>query len=169
MRAYLRPGYHWWTRTVLLRLLAGVAAVAAVAGCGEPAAELVRGSPPCRPADEQAGLIAERLSNGATELRRAMAVRLEPPVGQYAFVVAAEVQGEVGVWAVGPWIGGVRIMGLDAVAHRWTDWGTAISSGSAAGEQRSRLASRPEAAAVRSCVRQERVGPDRLSGAILRA
>jgi hypothetical protein len=132
-----------------------------VIGCstgGGPRADRVPVAERCQPADEQAGLIADRLTNGATELRRPRAVELHPPEGQYELVVAAEVVGEgltsgtIGVWGVGSWLGGARIMGIDDVARRWSDWGAAIPSRSPAGEQRSRMAARPEVEAARACV-----------------
>ncbi len=106
----------------------------------------------CQPADDQAGLISERLTNGAEALHGPKLVRLEPPVGQYAYVVAAEVEGEIGVWGVGPWLGGARVLSVDDVARRWSTWGTAIPDDSPAGRQRAELARRPEVATVRACV-----------------
>ncbi len=135
-------------------VVASVALVlAAAVGCRGPApASPASGDFICEPAHEQAGLIGERLTHGATELRDARAVRIDPPLGQYEYVVAARVQGEVGTWAVGPWLGGARIMSLDTVARRWSDWGSAISDRSAAGQQRKELSARPEVVAARACV-----------------
>lgn len=108
--------------------------------------------PSCESGEDQAGLISERLAHGADELHDAKLVRLDPPVGQYAYVVAAEVEGEIGVWGVGPWLGGARVLSVDDVAQRWSTWGTAIPDDSPAGRQRAELARRPEVATVRACV-----------------
>lgn len=119
--------------------------------CGGDAAEPAP-LQPCRPAPEEAGLIAQRLTGGPTELRSPTAVPLNRPVGQYSLIVAAEVEGEVGAWGVGPWLGGVRILAVDPVARRWSDWGAAIADDTAAGKQRTDLAGRPEVQAARACV-----------------
>lgn len=107
---------------------------------------------PCRPAAEEGGLVAQRLTGGATELRWPTAVPLNRPVGQYSLIVAGEVGGEVGAWGVGPWLGGVRILAVDPTARRWSDWGAAIADDTAAGAQRTELAGRPELEAARACV-----------------
>ena len=138
-------------RSSLVRLAILALVLAVVPACGRPASDRGSAAFRCEPGDDQAALIAQRLTSGATEARDGRAIRLDPPVGQYVYVVAARVQGEVGVWAVGPWLGGARIMAVDDVARRWSDWGTAIPDDSPAGSQRSQLASRPEVAAVRVC------------------
>ena len=125
-------------------------AVVLLLACGDEPADLP--VQPCRPAAEEAGLIAQRLTGGATELRSPTAVPLNHPVGQYSLIVAGEVQGEAGAWAVGPWLGGVRILAVDHVARHWSDWGTAIPDDSPAGKQRTELARRPEVEAARACV-----------------
>jgi len=129
-------------------------------GHGEPAPPPVQ---PCRPATEEAGLIAQRLADGATEIARAQAVPLNRPVGQYVLIVAGEVDGEIGAWGVGPWIGGARILAVDAVALHQVDWGAAIADDSAAGKQRSQLARRAELEAARACVRADQATPPRPS------
>ena len=79
------------------------------------------------------------------------------PVGQYAILVAARLDGSapdrpIGVWALGSWLGGARVMAIDGPARRWSDWGRAVADRSAAGQQRSRIAARPEVLAVRACM-----------------
>ncbi len=133
---------------------AALAALVVLLACdrGEPARTGPR--QPCRAAEAEAGLIAQQLRGGVAGLQGAKALPLEPPVGQYALVVVGEVEGEVGVWAVGPWLGGARILAIDGAARRWSDWGTAIDDDSPAGRQRSELSKRPEVELVRACVRQ---------------
>lgn len=133
---------------LIRRALVSTAVLAALAGCGA-APEEQRALPHCRPAVEEAGLIAERVMGSLAEPQ---AVPLDPPVGQYVLLVAAQVQGEVGVWAVGPWLGGARILAVDAAARRHSEWGTAIADSSPAGKQRKELAGRREVEAVRACV-----------------
>ena len=94
---------------------------------------------------------------GATALRPAQAVALDPPLDNYFYVVAAAVEGpdaegQVGVWGTGSWLGGARVMALDENARRWSDWGTAISSQTPAGKQRSRLAARREVERAKACL-----------------
>ncbi len=137
-------------RAVTVAVAISVVALAAACGSTEAPLGAVDGS--CESGADQAGLITERLANGAEELQDPKLVRLEPPVGQYAYVVAAEVEGEIGVWGVGPWLGGARVLSVDDVARRWSTWGTGIPDDSPAGRQRTELARRPEVATVRACI-----------------
>jgi len=139
-----------------LAATAWMAALTVLVACNDPIAAPAR-PPTCEPADEQAALVAGRLANGATGLSGAQAVPLDPPVGQYAILVAARLDGSapdrpIGVWALGSWLGGARVMAIDGPARRWSDWGRAVADRSAAGQQRSRIAARPEVLAVRACM-----------------
>ena len=131
--------------------------LAILVACHHPPAVPAQ-TPTCQPADEQAALVAGRLVNGATGLSGAQAVPLDPPVGQCAILVAARIDGAsgsavpVGVWALGSWLGGARVMAIDGPARRWSDWGTAVADRSAAGQQRSRIAARPGVVAARGCM-----------------
>jgi hypothetical protein len=137
--------------------LAGLACLAValvLAGCGRT--RVTARAPECLAGEDEAALIAVRLTNGATGLGRAQAVRIDPPVGQYVSLVAAEIEGPqpppVGVWALGSWLDGARVMAIDAAARQWSDWGAAVTDASAAGHQRAALARRPEIALARRCM-----------------
>src|SRR5438067_1201411 len=97
--------------------VAWTTALALLVACHHPTAVTAQ-TPTCQPADEQAALVAGRLTNGATGLSGAQAVPLDPPVGQYATLVAARIDGAadragtaapIGVWALGSWLGGARV------------------------------------------------------------
>ena len=110
----------------------------------------------CQPAEQQATAVADGLTNGASSLRKAQAVPLSPPVGNYRFVLAAEIQGvgagQVGTWAVGTLDGGGPVFALDDNAQRYSEWGAAAREGSPADQQRDTIAARSETAAARRCV-----------------
>lgn len=114
----------------------------------------------CEPAGNQQLSIIEGLKGGASSLRKATAVALNPPVGTFRFVVVAEIDGggalagdgQVGAWGTsGPSAGGL-IFALDATAQRYSQWGEDATEGSPADLLRDEAASRPEVAEARACL-----------------
>lgn len=114
----------------------------------------------CEPAGNQLLSIIEGLKGGASSLRKATAVALNPPVGTFRFVVVAEIDGggalagdgQVGAWGTpGPNASGV-IFALDATAQRYSRWGEDATEGSPAASLRDEAASRPEVAEARACL-----------------
>lgn len=135
-----------------MRRLLGLVMVVAT-GCGTggsgggPA-----GTFACRPAEQETALVAQGLVDPAAVLAGARAVALDPPEFAYTLVVAADVGGQVGTWALGGHATGARVFALDDVARRTTAWGAAVDEGSPPDQQRRRVAARPEVEAARRCM-----------------
>ena len=112
----------------------------------------------CRPADVEAASMADGMKDGAA-LRKPFAVPLDPPIGNYRSVVAAEVDGggapagdgQVGAWGTGAGAGS-PVSALDDTAQRYSTWGEEASEGSPADRMRDQVAARPEVAAAKACV-----------------
>ena len=121
-------------------------------GCGGSGDRAPAGPFECRPADGEAALIASGLVDPAAAVARPRAVVLDPPEYAYTVVVAAEVGGQVGAWALGSHATGARVFALDDVARRATTWGAAVDPGSPPDQQRQKVAARPEVEAARRCV-----------------
>ena len=121
-------------------------------GCGGSGGGAPAGPFECRPADAEAALIASGLVDPAATVGTPHAVVLDPPVYAYTLVVAADVGGQVGAWALGSHATGARVFALDDVARRTTNWGAAVDPGSPPDRQRQRVAARPEVDAARRCV-----------------
>ena len=129
-----------------------IVAMIAGTGCGRPGSGAPSGPFECRPADAEAALIASGLVDPAATVARPRAVVLDPPEYAYSLVVAADVGGQVGAWALGGHATGARVFALDDVARRSTSWGAAVEPGSPPDRQRQRVAARPEVDAARRCV-----------------
>ena len=102
--------------------------------------------------------MADGMKDGAA-LRKPFAVPLDPPIGNYRSVVAAEVDGggapagdgQVGAWGTGAG-GGGPVSALDDTAQRYSTWGEEARDGSPADRMRDQVAARPEVAAAKACV-----------------
>lgn len=127
----------------------------------EPRSAANQASGTCQAADAPVRRLLEGLKGGAAALRRANAVTLDPPVGQFRFVVAAEIDGpgalaaesRVGAWASSAADGSGLLLALDEDAQRYSTWGEAASGANVSEAMRVEAAARPEVETAKACVR----------------
>ncbi len=155
-------GWPRWAQWSLC-LATGALIIGAVAGgrFGDEPRVFDQATGSCQAADAPVRRLLEGLKGGAAALRSANSVALDPPVGRFRFVVAAEIDGpgalaaesRVGAWASSAADGSGLLLALDEDAQRYSTWGEAASGVNVSEALRVEVAARPEVETAKACVR----------------